>query len=99
MSRRRRICSRSSCPGTRGRPLRRLVGGVRLRAHRSSAGDVAATENADDLITNLRRVMNRARQDSITTEIHGDRRGAEAFRHGAKAETAEPFEYHEEQMA
>jgi len=59
----------------------------------------AATENADDLITNLRRVMNRARQDSITTEIMEIVGGAEAFRHGAKAETAEPFEYHEEQMA
>ncbi len=59
----------------------------------------AATENADELIKNLRRVMNRARQDSITTEIMEIVGGAEAFRHGAKAETAEPFEYHEEQIA
>ncbi len=29
----------------------------------------AATDNADDLITSLSRVMNRARQDAITTEI------------------------------
>ena len=29
----------------------------------------SATDNADDLITSLSRVMNRARQDSITTEI------------------------------
>ena len=29
----------------------------------------AATENAEELIKNLSRVMNRARQDAITTEI------------------------------
>ena len=29
----------------------------------------AATENADDLMSSLSRVMNRARQDAITTEI------------------------------
>jgi len=29
----------------------------------------AATDNADELGQNLSRVMNRARQDSITTEI------------------------------
>src|SRR6185312_7770824 len=29
----------------------------------------SATDNADDLITKLSRVMNRARKDSITTEI------------------------------
>lgn len=42
----------------------------------------AATENADDLIKNLRRVMNRARQDSITTEIMEIVGGAEALRQG-----------------
>ena len=39
----------------------------------------AATDNADELITALSRVMNRARQDAITTEIMeivGRRRGA-----------------------
>ena len=29
----------------------------------------AATDNAEELIKNLSRIMNRARQDSITTEI------------------------------
>jgi F-type H+-transporting ATPase subunit gamma len=45
----------------------------------------AATENADDLITNLRRQMNRARQDAITNEIVDIVGGAEALR-GAGAE-------------
>jgi F-type H+-transporting ATPase subunit gamma len=40
----------------------------------------AATDNADELIKNLRRVMNRARQDSITTEIIEIVGGAEALR-------------------
>jgi F-type H+-transporting ATPase subunit gamma len=46
----------------------------------------AATENADDIITNLRRVMNRARQDTITTEIMEIVGGAEAFRQGSSQE-------------
>ncbi len=40
----------------------------------------AATDNADDLITKLTRVMNRARQDAITTEIMEIVSGAEALR-------------------
>jgi F-type H+-transporting ATPase subunit gamma len=40
----------------------------------------AATDNADDLIKTLRRVMNRARQDAITTEIIEIVGGAEALR-------------------
>jgi F-type H+-transporting ATPase subunit gamma len=40
----------------------------------------AATDNADDLITALSRVMNRARQDAITTEIMEIVGGAEALR-------------------
>jgi F-type H+-transporting ATPase subunit gamma len=40
----------------------------------------AATDNADDLITSLTRVMNRARQDSITSEIMEIVGGAEALR-------------------
>ena len=40
----------------------------------------AATENADELIKNLRRVMNRARQDTITSEIMEIVGGAEALR-------------------
>ena len=42
----------------------------------------AATDNADDLITSLTRVMNRARQDSITSEIMEIVGGAEALRKG-----------------
>ncbi|HEY5103792.1 MAG TPA: ATP synthase F1 subunit gamma [Acidimicrobiales bacterium] len=42
----------------------------------------AATENADELGQNLTRVMNRARQDSITTEIMEIVGGAEALRSG-----------------
>ncbi|MCL4414259.1 MAG: ATP synthase F1 subunit gamma [Actinobacteria bacterium] len=40
----------------------------------------AATENADELTKTLRRVMNRARQDSVTTEIMEIVGGAEALR-------------------
>jgi len=40
----------------------------------------AATDNADELITKLTRVMNRARQDAITTEIMEIVGGAEALR-------------------
>src|SRR5689334_21030177 len=43
----------------------------------------SATDNADDLITRLTRVMNRARQDAITTEIMEIVGGAEALRQGA----------------
>ena len=39
----------------------------------------AATDNADELIKTLSRIMNRARQDSITTEIMEIVGGAEAF--------------------
>jgi len=49
----------------------------------------AATDNADDLIKSLRRAMNRARQDSITTEIMEIVGGAEALRQsGAEEETS-----------
>ena len=43
----------------------------------------SATDNAEDLITKLSRVMNRARQDAITTEIMEIVGGAEALRQGA----------------
>jgi len=46
----------------------------------------AATDNAADLITSLSRVMNRARQDTITTEIMEIVSGSEALRQG-EAET------------
>jgi F-type H+-transporting ATPase subunit gamma len=39
----------------------------------------AATDNAEDLVKNLSRIMNRARQDSITTEIMEIVSGAEAL--------------------
>jgi len=42
----------------------------------------AATDNADELGQTLNRVMNRARQDSITTEIMEIVSGAEALRSG-----------------
>jgi F-type H+-transporting ATPase subunit gamma len=42
----------------------------------------AATENADELGQSLSRIMNRARQDSITTEIMEIVGGAEALRSG-----------------
>jgi F-type H+-transporting ATPase subunit gamma len=51
----------------------------------------AATDNADDLITTLSRVMNRARQDAITTEITEIVGGAEALRGGA----SDDGNYHE----
>jgi len=42
----------------------------------------AATDNADELARTLTRIMNRARQDSITTEIMEIVGGAEALRSG-----------------
>jgi len=48
----------------------------------------SATDNADDLIKTLRRSMNRARQDSITTEIMEIVGGAEALRQGETSEGA-----------
>jgi F-type H+-transporting ATPase subunit gamma len=50
----------------------------------------SATDNAEDLIVNLTRVMNRARQDAITTEIMEVVGGAEALRSGASAQPSEP---------
>jgi F-type H+-transporting ATPase subunit gamma len=52
----------------------------------------AATDNADDLITNLRRVMNRARQDTITSEIMDIVGGAEALRGAGAGHEPEPSE-------
>lgn len=46
----------------------------------------AATENADELTKTLTRVMNRARQDAITTEIMEIVGGAEALRQGSEEE-------------
>ena len=45
----------------------------------------AASDNADELIRTLTRVMNRARQDAITTEIMEIVGGAEALRHAKGA--------------
>ncbi|MEI7547577.1 MAG: FoF1 ATP synthase subunit gamma, partial [Actinomycetota bacterium] len=44
----------------------------------------SATDNAEELIKNLSRIMNRARQDSITTEIMEIVSGAEALSGGSK---------------
>lgn len=52
----------------------------------------AATDNADDLITSLARVMNRARQDSITSEIMEIVGGAEALK-GAGTVEHEHFDF------
>jgi F-type H+-transporting ATPase subunit gamma len=46
----------------------------------------AATENADELTKTLTRIMNRARQDAITTEIMEIVGGAEALRQGPEEE-------------
>jgi F-type H+-transporting ATPase subunit gamma len=46
----------------------------------------SATDNAEELINNLSRIMNRARQDSITTEIMEIVSGAEALSGGSKQE-------------
>jgi F-type H+-transporting ATPase subunit gamma len=45
----------------------------------------AATDNADELVRTLSRIMNRARQDAITTEIMEIVGGAEALRHEQEA--------------
>jgi F-type H+-transporting ATPase subunit gamma len=44
----------------------------------------SATDNAEDLMTSLTRIMNRARQDAITTEIMEVVGGAEALRKGKR---------------
>src|SRR4051794_38619486 len=55
----------------------------------------AATDNAEDLILTYRRRMNRARQDSITTEIMEIVGGAEALSQGAADhEDAHASEYY-----
>jgi F-type H+-transporting ATPase subunit gamma len=51
----------------------------------------AATDNADELITSLSRVMNRARQDAITTEIMEIVGGAEAL--GSSRGDSDDFRY------
>jgi F-type H+-transporting ATPase subunit gamma len=54
----------------------------------------AATDNADELIKTYRRQMNRARQDSITTEIIEIVGGAEALRQaGLAGEDEGPSDY------
>jgi len=50
----------------------------------------AATDNAEDLMVRLTRVMNRARQDAITTEIMEIVGGAEALRPDEGVEHPEP---------
>jgi F-type H+-transporting ATPase subunit gamma len=49
----------------------------------------SATDNAEELIKSLSRVMNRARQDAITTEIMEIVGGAEALRQ-SQVEINEP---------
>ncbi len=49
----------------------------------------SATDNAEELIKNLSRIMNRARQDSITTEIMEIVSGAEALSGGKSVKTVD----------
>jgi F-type H+-transporting ATPase subunit gamma len=49
----------------------------------------SATDNAEELITKLTRIMNRARQDAITTEIMEIVGGAEALGQGRKSGRAD----------
>jgi F-type H+-transporting ATPase subunit gamma len=53
----------------------------------------AATDNADELIRALSRVMNRARQDAITTEIMEIVGGAEALKSGGEVDEHERFDF------
>ena len=53
----------------------------------------SATDNAEELIKSLSRVMNRARQDAITTEIMEIVSGAEALGHAAHDEDLLPVNY------
>jgi F-type H+-transporting ATPase subunit gamma len=59
----------------------------------------AATDNAEDLITLLSRVMNRARQDAITTEIMEIVGGAEALRQSGHADAPVDDFVHDEAAA
>jgi F-type H+-transporting ATPase subunit gamma len=53
----------------------------------------SATDNAEELIKSLSRVMNRARQDSITTEIMEIVSGAEALSGGKTVHQVELFDF------
>jgi ATP synthase F1 gamma subunit len=60
----------------------------------------AATENAEEFITTLRRVMNRVRQDAVTTEITEIVGGAEALRQAGPTGYVDiDAEHTEEQIA
>jgi F-type H+-transporting ATPase subunit gamma len=52
----------------------------------------AATDNADELTKTLTRIMNRARQESITTEIMEIVGGAEALAGGGRTDYTETYE-------
>jgi F-type H+-transporting ATPase subunit gamma len=52
----------------------------------------SATDNAEELIKTLSRIMNRARQDSITTEIMEIVSGAEALGSGGDEQIVKPIE-------
>jgi F-type H+-transporting ATPase subunit gamma len=53
----------------------------------------SATDNAEELIKSLSRIMNRARQDSITTEIMEIVGGAEALSGGKTVHRVELFDF------
>ena len=63
-----------------GRGVRRLLEASASEHASRQRAMSAATENAEELLKTLTRVMNRARQDSITTEIMEIVGGSEALR-------------------
>ncbi len=76
-----RSCSSSWRPGrSRRRSSPRCSKGTASFFTAQQRAMAAATENADELVRTLTRVMNRARQDAITTEIMEIVGGAEALR-------------------
>jgi F-type H+-transporting ATPase subunit gamma len=56
----------------------------------------AATDNANELIKNLARIANRARQDAITTEIMEIVGGAEGMAQASAAHNRDEAEYERE---
>ena len=76
---------RSCCSGLAPRALEAEIFAALLEGAASfftaqQRAMAAATDNADELVRTLTRVMNRARQDAITTEIMEIVGGAEALR-------------------
>jgi F-type H+-transporting ATPase subunit gamma len=77
------------CAVRRGRLFRRPPRVRSVRARQPAAGDEVRHRQRGGCASQLTRQMNRARQDSITTEIMEIVGGAEAMRSGAKEEAVE----------